>query len=220
MKTIEILGISRDSIAVNFDLLNEIFGYNFFNIYKNISAVITPNFPIKKFSYEIIDQMDQLDPKAKVFWGAAGPRNKSAIYSDFEAIANINKSNFLNLIHPSSYISTSVNMDSGILIEPLAVISSQTEIGFGVFIKRGCLIGHHNKIGDYTDINPGAILSGNVTVGKGCIIGSGAVIKDNVSVGDNSYIGMGSVVTKSIPNNVIAYGNPCKVIKTNDLWEI
>ena len=34
-----------------------------------------------------------------------------------------------------------------------------------------------------------------------------------VSIGDNSVIGAGSVVTKDIPSNVVAYGNPCKVVR-------
>ncbi|MDM1550616.1 hypothetical protein HX095_05255 [Empedobacter falsenii] len=36
-----------------------------------------------------------------------------------------------------------------------------------------------------------------------------------VTIGDNTIIGAGSVVTKDIPSNVIAVGNPCKVIKEN-----
>jgi len=34
-----------------------------------------------------------------------------------------------------------------------------------------------------------------------------------VTIGDNTVIGAGSIVTKSIPSNVIAAGNPCKIIK-------
>lgn len=36
-----------------------------------------------------------------------------------------------------------------------------------------------------------------------------------VTIGDNVVIGAGSVVTKDIPSNVIAYGNPCRVIREN-----
>jgi len=40
------------------------------------------------------------------------------------------------------------------------------------------------------------------------------VINPGVSIGDNSVIGSGSVVTKDIPSNVVAIGNPCKVLRT------
>jgi len=48
---------------------------------------------------------------------------------------------------------------------------------------------------------------------KGCWIGANAVILPGVIIGENSVVGAGSVVTKSIPNGVIAVGNPAKVIR-------
>lgn len=52
-----------------------------------------------------------------------------------------------------------------------------------------------------------------VTIGKNCWIGAGAVILPGVTIGDNSVIGAGSVVTKDIPQNVVAVGNPCRVLR-------
>lgn len=52
-----------------------------------------------------------------------------------------------------------------------------------------------------------------VIIGNNVFIGYGSVILKGVTIGDNSVIGANSVVTRSIPANVIAGGNPCKVIK-------
>lgn len=52
-----------------------------------------------------------------------------------------------------------------------------------------------------------------VTIGNNVWIGGGSIIMPGVTIGDNVTIGAGSVVTKSIPSNVLAYGNPCKVIR-------
>lgn len=52
-----------------------------------------------------------------------------------------------------------------------------------------------------------------VHIGKNCWIGAGAVIVPGVTIGDNTVIGAGSVVTKDIPSNVVAVGNPCKVLR-------
>ena len=52
-----------------------------------------------------------------------------------------------------------------------------------------------------------------VKIGKKVWIGSNCTILPGVTIGDNSVIGAGSVVVKSIPANVIAVGNPAKVIK-------
>lgn len=53
-----------------------------------------------------------------------------------------------------------------------------------------------------------------VLIGDNVWIGEGAKILKGVSIGQNSIIGAGSIVTQNIPENVIAAGNPCKVIKT------
>jgi galactoside O-acetyltransferase len=52
-----------------------------------------------------------------------------------------------------------------------------------------------------------------IHIGANDWIGAGAVIGPGVSVGEGSVIGAGSVVTRDIPANVVAYGNPCRVIR-------
>lgn len=52
-----------------------------------------------------------------------------------------------------------------------------------------------------------------VTIEDGVWIGGNTVINPNVTIGKNSVIGSGSVVTKDIPANVIAVGNPCKILR-------
>lgn len=52
-----------------------------------------------------------------------------------------------------------------------------------------------------------------VHIGRNCWIGAGAVIVPGVTIGDNAVIGAGSVVTKDIPSDVVAVGNPCRVLR-------
>ena len=52
-----------------------------------------------------------------------------------------------------------------------------------------------------------------VHIGRNCWLGAGAIVLPGVSIGDNTVIGAGSVVTKDIPANVIAVGNPCRVLR-------
>ena len=52
-----------------------------------------------------------------------------------------------------------------------------------------------------------------VHIGKNCWLGAGVLIMPGVTIGDNSVIGAGSVVTKDIPANVVAVGNPCRVLR-------
>ena len=52
-----------------------------------------------------------------------------------------------------------------------------------------------------------------VKIGNGCWIGGGVIILPGITIGDGTVIGAGSVVTKDIPDNVVAFGSPCKVYR-------
>lgn len=52
-----------------------------------------------------------------------------------------------------------------------------------------------------------------VHIGKNCWIGAGVIILPGITIGDNVVVGAGSVVTKDLPDNVIAVGNPCKILR-------
>ena len=63
-----------------------------------------------------------------------------------------------------------------------------------------------------------------ITIGSNVWIGGSAVICPGVTIGDNTVIGAGSVVTRDIPANVVAAGNPCRVIRPitqadTDRWQ-
>lgn len=90
----------------------------------------------------------------------------------------------------------------------------------------------HIYVGDYSLIGPNVTIATaghpidpelrekayqfnrSIRIGKNCWIGAGAVILPSVTIGDNTVIGAGSVVTKDIPSDVVAVGNPCKVLRT------
>lgn len=52
-----------------------------------------------------------------------------------------------------------------------------------------------------------------IRIGRNCWLGAGVIVMPGVTVGDNTVIGAGSIVTKDIPSNVVAVGNPCKVLR-------
>ena len=107
------------------------------------------------------------------------------------------------------------------------------EIGENFFMNMDCVIldGAKVKFGDNVFVAPhcGYYTAGHpldverringleyalpITVGNNVWIGAHVCVLPGVSIGDNTVIGAGSVVTKNIPANVLAYGNPCKVIR-------
>lgn len=52
-----------------------------------------------------------------------------------------------------------------------------------------------------------------ITIGSNVWLGGGVIVTPGITIGDNVVIGAGSVVTKDIPSNVVAAGNPCKVLR-------
>ena len=110
-----------------------------------------------------------------------------------------------------------------------AEISIGDQCGFSgavIGAKEKIVIGNHVLLGantlitdfDWHGIAPDKrnSYSGDskpVSIGNNVFIGYGAIVLKGVTIGDNSVIGANSVVTKNIPANVIASGNPCKIVK-------
>jgi len=124
--------------------------------------------------------------------------------------------NIVTLIHPSASVSSSVKIGRGTVIMPNVVINSNTIIGKGVILNSASVIEHENYIGDFVHISPNSSLAGDVSVKESSHIGIGATIIQGITIGTNSIIGAGSVVVKEIPEYVVAYGNPCKVVRKLD----
>ncbi len=89
----------------------------------------------------------------------------------------------------------------------------------------------HIYVGDYTMLAPNVVIAtaghpilpelrekayqynSQVHIGRNCWLGAGVIVLPGVTIGDNSVIGAGSVVTHDIPANVVAVGNPCRVMR-------
>lgn len=89
----------------------------------------------------------------------------------------------------------------------------------------------HIHVGDYCQIGPNVVLAtaghpilpelrekgyqynAPVRIGRNCWLGAGVVVVPGVTIGDNVVVGAGSVVTRDLPDNVIAVGNPCKILR-------
>ena len=116
-------------------------------------------------------------------------------------------------IHPNAIISDEIQLGEGVIIGAGAVLDPLVAVGDGCIINRGALVGHESKLEDCVNIAPGVNVGGRVGIGKGTFIGIGATIINNIKIGSNVIIGAGSVVVKDIPDNVMAYGIPAKVVK-------
>lgn len=105
-----------------------------------------------------------------------------------------------------------INMNCVFLDCNKIVIGDNSGIGAGVHIYT---VFHSTKASERTSENSTFWKSQTapVIIGNNVWIGGGCIILPGVTIGDNTTIGAGSVVTKSIPANVLAVGNPCRILK-------
>ena len=130
-----------------------------------------------------------------------------------KVVDKLQKNNFDTAVHSSAIISEYSKIDKGTVVMQGAIIQSSCEIGKHCIINTGASVDHDCKVGDFVHISPQSILCGNVTIGEGTWIGAGSTIIEGVTIGKWCMIGAGSVVTKNIPDNTLASGNRCKIIK-------
>ncbi|MCH4008271.1 sugar O-acetyltransferase [Companilactobacillus sp.] len=89
----------------------------------------------------------------------------------------------------------------------------------------------HIYVGDYTLIGPNVTIAtaghpiqpdlrksgyqynASVHVGKNCWLGAGVIVLPGITIGDNVIAGAGAIVTKNLPDNVVAVGNPARVLR-------
>lgn len=121
----------------------------------------------------------------------------------------------INVIHPSSIVSSLAFLGNGNYIGPKAVVNAGATIGDNCIINTGAIVEHDCVIEDNVHISPGAVIGGGVKIGRNTHLGIGAVSLQNINIGENSLIGAGSVVTGDIEDNIVAYGVPCKKVRNN-----
>lgn len=95
------------------------------------------------------------------------------------------------------------------------VILDGAKVTFGdnVFIAPNCGFYSAGHPLDVEQRNQGLEYAYPITVGNNVWIGAHVSVLPGVTIGDNTVIGAGSVVTKDIPANVLAVGNPCRVVR-------
>ncbi len=148
---------------------------------------------------------------SKFFIGFGNMKYRKAVYNDFVSAGWQGA----NIFHPNAVISTGAVIGDGVLIEAGCLITPNPVIGNNVVINTGSQVNHDNVVESHVYIASGVILSGGVTIRENTLIDDGVIVCLGRTVGKNCIIGAGAVVTKDVPDNVVAYGNPCRVIREN-----
>jgi sugar O-acyltransferase (sialic acid O-acetyltransferase NeuD family) len=127
---------------------------------------------------------------------------------------------FINAIHPSVIISKKTQLGLGNILMPGVILNTDTVIGDFCLLNTGCSLDHDSVLKDYSSLAPGVIIGGNSIINSFAALSLGANVIHNIQIGFNSVIGAGAIVLNDIPENVIAYGSPCKVIRKRKLGDM
>ena len=155
----------------------------------------------------------QPDPSIPKILGSIG-KSRRAIVQHFLSEHGITSDQYQTIIHPTAVVASTATLGFGVHVGPGAIISPHSTIGNFCVINRQVSLGHHSVLKDFSCLNPGVTVAGACQLEEHSVVGAGATIIDQICIGRNSVIGAGSVVTKNIPDNVVAYGVPVKVIRS------
>lgn len=117
------------------------------------------------------------------------------------------------IIHHQAVVATSARIGENSHLLAGAIVAAGCVVGHASIINTKASVDHESHLGAGVHIAPGATLCGCVHVGDYTMIGAGAVVLPRVKIGSSVIVGAGSVVTRDIPDNVVAYGNPARVMR-------
>jgi sugar O-acyltransferase (sialic acid O-acetyltransferase NeuD family) len=217
MKNIVVIGGGNQAHYV-IDIIEKEGKYNIVGIIDSIHEVGTNRFDYKIIGRQenIVDLINQYDIcGGLIAIGDNWLRNK--IYN--QIIESVPNFKFINAIHPSVIIGNNVKIGEGVTAMAGVIFNPRSIIGNFTFFATGAQVEHDCIISDFASISAGSITGGYVKLGKYSALTLGVTVLDRLEIGENTVVGAGSLVLKSLPSNVLVYGNPAKIVRSRELGE-
>jgi sugar O-acyltransferase (sialic acid O-acetyltransferase NeuD family) len=174
----------------------------------------------KLMGYEVIghkDQITDLVAGGKVAGGIVAIGDNWVRYQVAQSIRErASGFLFINAIHPSARIGREVRFGVGVAVMAGVSVNPGTNIGDFCFLNTNASVDHDNTLGDFSCLQPNAATGGKVRIGAFSAISMGANIIHGVSIGSHTVVGAGSTVLSDVPDFVVAYGTPCRVIRRRE----
>lgn len=119
--------------------------------------------------------------------------------------------NFVKVVHPSSYVASSVVLNEGCQVMAGAVVQTGSVCGPNVIVNTRASVDHDCHLSACCHVSVGVTLGGNVYVGEGGFVGAGSTVIQGIKLGAKCLIAAGSVVTQDVPAGARVAGVPAKV---------
>jgi sugar O-acyltransferase (sialic acid O-acetyltransferase NeuD family) len=177
----------------------------------------------ERFGYKILGRQEDLKEiisQYNIYGGVISIGDNWSRYAVSQQIHKLSPDFiFVNAIHPSVVIGNTTELGYGIVAMAGCIFNPKAKIGNFTFFATGAQVEHDNIIHDFASISAGSITGGYVTIGKFSAITLGVTVLDRIEIGENTVVGAGSLVIKSLPDNVLVYGNPAKIIRGRNQFE-
>jgi sugar O-acyltransferase (sialic acid O-acetyltransferase NeuD family) len=217
MKNIVIIG-GGNQAHYTIDIIKKEGKYNIIGIIDSVHEVGT-----YRFGYKIIGRQEnivELIEQYKIQGGLISIGDNWIRYIISEQILSLAPNfEFVNAIHPSVIIGDNVKLGVGIVAMAGVIFNPQSIIGNFTFYATGAQVEHDCIISDFASISAGSVTGGYVKLGKFSALTLSVTVLDRLEIGENTVVGAGSLVLKSLPDNVLAYGNPAKIVRERNIGE-
>ncbi len=175
------------------------------------------------YGYKVIGKQENIVEIAKSYQFDSGfiaiGDNYSRKFVHDSVISKLPNFNFVNAIHPSVIIGRNVKMGTGIAMMAGVIVNAGSVIEDFCVLNTGSQLGHDCHMHDYTTLAGKSVAAAKVVLKKFAFVSLGVTILDRVTIGENALVGIGSLVLQNIPENVVAFGHPSKVVRTRELGE-
>lgn len=217
MKNIVLIG-GGNQAHYTIDIIEKEGKYNIVGIIDSIHEIGS-----KRFGYNIIGRQEEIKTLIEEYNIDGGiisiGDNWGRYYVSQQILSYVPQFNFFNAIHPSVIIGNNVSLGKGIVAMAGCIFNPKSTIGDFCFFATGAQVEHDCIIEDFASISAGSVTGGYVKLGKFSAITLGVTVVDRIQIGENTVVGSGSLVTKSLPDNVLVYGNPAKIIRNRKKGE-
>ncbi len=204
-----VLGLSEPTLTMILDNLESCEQFPDVHIVNNLARSGLQPFANPRFRITVSQEEGHPGGPAEAFLGVNKPDNKRAVFEHFAALGF----SFTTIVHRSAAVSSTSSLGHGVHVNSLVSVAAHTTLGRFVSLNRNVSLGHHVQLDEFVTVNPGANISGFVKIGAGALIGMGVNVVDGVTIGAGAVIGAASLVTRDIPPGVVAYGQPCRVVR-------
>jgi acetyltransferase-like isoleucine patch superfamily enzyme len=102
---------------------------------------------------------------------------------------------------------------------PGAIVAASADIGEFCIVNTKASLDHDGIMEAFSSFAPAVTAGGEVTIRQFAAVLLGANISHSISIGEHSVVGAGSLVLRDIPDRVVAYGLPARVIRTREIGE-